>query len=121
MYVAWLEVRDLELTFDSPTWGEPDLERSPDVGVSVPSLIIVSPFCCPADAFFSLDMSVSGGVGGRDDLFVEDLRGSSADFDLRASSPPTSVVSGVKGFDARAERSSLLRIASLLCALLKEG
>jgi hypothetical protein len=122
-YVAWLEVLDFELTLEaSRTCGEPVLdgpdvlEAGPGVSLSTSSSLAasVAPFLCP-------ETSVSGGVGGRDVFLVDDLRGISADFDRRASSPPTSVVSGVRGFDLREARSSLLRTASLLWALLNEG
>lgn len=111
-YVAWLDEADFLLILDLSSLRDPDLEtpETADFVVSSPLFLL------------SAETSVSGGVGGLEPFFdVDDFLGSSADFDLRSSSPK-SVGSGVRGFDfRRSVTSSRLMTASLLWALLKVG
>lgn len=125
-YVAWLDVLDLMDSFDLSSCCEPDREMPDvlDLGRSESSdrSFEVEDLPC---RFFSLDRSVSGGLGGRSSLRDDCLFsfGSSADLDRRLLSEPRSVGSGVNrsSWGAETPRSSRLWTASLLCALLKEG
>lgn len=125
-YVAWLDVLDLMDSFDLSSCREPDREMSDvlDLGRSESSERSFEVDDLPC-RFFSLDTSVSGGLGGRSSLRDDCLLSfeSSVDLDRRLLSEPRSVGSGVNSSSWGAEppRSSRLWTASLLCALLKEG
>lgn len=122
--VAWLETPDRLLTLDVSSLCDRDLE-TPDVDglISVGEPSRLTAFAGTEARLLSPDISVSGGLGGRDDFFdVEPLRDPSADLDRESSASPKSVGSGVNGASLLdGERSSRLITASLLCALLNEG
>lgn len=124
--VAWLEVLDFEDSLDRSSVREVGLElpdmRECGLSSSLSRTELATPF------LFSSRL-VSGGLGGRSDLRVEDLLvdPKSADLDRFNSSTPMSVASGVGGSvpvrraDAEVVETSSLLTASLLCALLKLG
>jgi hypothetical protein len=126
MYVAWLDDFDFVLSRDLSSFREADLEGPPDsleLGLSGRSLRDDSGV---SDLCFCAEMSVSGGVGGLVSFFFDDedlrLAEKSADLERFFSSWPRSVGSGVSGsVRLAADTSSRLRMASLLCALLKDG
>lgn len=130
--VAWLDVLDLEDSFDRSSVLEVGLElvdmRDRGLSSSFPRSKELA-----APRFFSSRL-VSGGLGGRRSVLREEVvffvDPKSADLDRFSSSTPMSVASGVggpvpvRGAAAEVvERSSLLNVltASLLCALLKLG
>jgi hypothetical protein len=117
--VAWLDTLDLVDSLDLSSWRELDRSRPDalDLGNSEPSSRNFG-LEFLLGRFFSLDKSVSGGLGGRASL-REDFSLSFdplADVDRLLFSEPKSVASGVSGSAWRAEvpKSSRLWTASLL-------
>lgn len=124
--VAWLDVFDFEDNLERSSAREDGLEladmREFGLSSSLPRTELATPF-------FLSSRFVSGGLGGRSVLRVEDLLvdPKSTDLDRFKSSTPISVASGVGGSvpvrraDAEVVETSSLLTASLLCALLKLG